>query len=78
LQATQQAGVPDAALQVPVQTFLRARGIVVDATTVIQQAAVTALADNNGEPTSAYIPTDVNMLMSCKMATSTVLCNFDH
>lgn len=31
------------------QEFLRARGIVVDSTTVIQQAAVTSLSDSNSE-----------------------------
>jgi hypothetical protein len=31
------------------QDFLKARGIVVDRTTVIQQAAVTQLSDNNSE-----------------------------
>jgi hypothetical protein len=32
-----------------VQDFLKARGIVIDSTTVIQQAAVTGLSDSNSE-----------------------------
>jgi hypothetical protein len=36
------------------QDFLKACGIVVDRTTVIQQAAVTQLSDNNSEHTQQH------------------------
>lgn len=63
------------------QDFLKERGIVVDSTTVIQQAAVTGLSDSNSESlhslrhTSLALPGLVSYTISLSAAARGVLCS---